>query len=558
MGRAFFDAAAGPMTPQPQMKLPVPPAEVQQALLAQVNATFPSGGQADRLGQIEWAKQLILTARQEVADPNQRFAYFRRAAEVGRTAGDVGVMLQAVDNMGREFQIDVVDVEEKMLTKMLAGGETSVAFDPGLAAMWRLADRAVVEKRFEVALAALQEAQDVCATPLYAALRKDLHVREGEVRKLAEQWPQAEAATAVLKQNNNDPQANLALGCWYWFKDEKPEQAWPCLAKGSDETLKKLAQQELSPPDDADARGKLGDAWLSVARVRHGEERNAMQVRAAFWYQRALDSVPEAATKMHVEKRLDEIIRTGRPIGRSAAGRVAGNALRLHLLPGGSFPRGVWVDLLEYADPQNGVAKADQWKWTDEGISGVRASGGLPLRALLEGNYDMEVQFTRLRSTDLVALVFVVVQRQSVLTLSAFKTREDTFQALEGQLDNSPRDIVTSATPGDFANNQRHTVLLRVRLMGDNASVEARFDGKPLLYWLGPQTGVKRRWGPPMPPNRPILATAVPVTFHSVRMRLLSGRGEVFPGGVLPPRPQPAPPKPAAASPAPGGKDAPH
>ncbi len=330
------------------------------------------------------------------------------------------------------------------------------------------------------------------------------------------------------------------------------------MAKGSDETLKKMAQQELSPPVDAEAKGTLGDAWLSVARVRHAEERNAAQVRAAFWYQRALDSAPEATTKLRVEKRLDEIIRTGRPLGRSAAGRVAGNALRLHLLPGGLFPRGVWEDLLEYADPQNGVAKADQWKWTEDGISGGKASGGLPLRVALEGNYDMEVQFTRLRFTDAVVLVFVVNGRQCALALNAYKTKEDSFQVLEGQLDNSPRDIVTSVIPGEFSNNQRHTVLVRVRLIGDNASVEARFDGKPLLYWVGPQTGVKRRWGLPLAPSRPALAAVVPVTVHSVRMRLLTGKGEVGPGGVLPPRPQPAPAKPAAAAPAAGGKDAPH
>ncbi len=134
-----------------------------------------------------------------------------------------------------------------------------------------------------------------------------------------------------------------------------------------------------------------------------------------------------------------------------------------------------------------------------------------------------------------------------MLALNAYKTKEDYFQVLEGQLDNSPRDIVTSVTPGEFANNQRHTVLFRVRLMGDNASVEARFDNKPLLYWVGPQTGVKRRWGLPLAPSRPALAAVVPVTFHSVRMRLLTAKAEVLPGGVLPPRPQPAPPSPLSA-----------
>ena len=533
MGRAFLGAAAEPLKPQPPPKLPVPPADVQQVLLAQVNATYPSGGQVGQREQIEWAKQLALAARQEGVSPNQRFVFFRRAAEVACSAGDVGTMLQAVESMGREFQIDVLDVQGKMLARVLAAEETPVALDATVAATWRFADRAVAEKRFELALAALQEAQGACVTPQCAALRKDLRIREGEVQKLAKQWQQVEAATAAFKQSVDDPQGNLMLGCWYWFKEEKPEQAWPYLVKGSDETLKNLAQQEMSPPNDADAKSKLGDAWLSAARARRAEERNAMLVRAAVWYQRVLDSAPEAVMKLRVEKRLEEIVRTGRPLGKSAAGHVAGNALRLHLLPGGLFPRGVWVDLLEYADLQNGVAKFDQWKWTEEGITGGKASSGLPLRVAIEGHYDLEVQFTRLRSTDVVLLGFVVNLRQCMLALSAYKTKEDCFAALEGQVDNPVRAIVTSVTPGDFANDQRHTVVLRVRLLGDNASVEARFDGKPLLFWAGPQTGVKRRWGLPLPSARPALAAFAPVTFHSVRMRLISGKAEVVPSGRI-------------------------
>jgi hypothetical protein len=531
--RAFRDAASPPLNPQPPLKLPVPSTEVQQGLLAQINATFPSAGQTDRGVRIALANQLIAAAKQQNGEPNLRFVLYRRAAEIACSAGEVGPMLQAVESMGREFQIDLLDAEEKMVARMLAGAEISVAFDPALTATWRLADRAVAEKRFEVALAALEEAQGVCGNAQCAALRKDLRVREGEVQKLAKQWQQVEQATVALKQSVDDPQANLALGSWYWFKEEKPELAWPYLAKGSDETLKNLAQQELAPPSDADSKAKLGDAWLSIARLRTGGDRTSMLVRAAFWYQRVLDSAPEALTKLRVEKRLEEIVRMGRPLGKSAAGHAAGNALRLHLLPGGLIPRGVWVDLLEYADLPNGVAKNDQWKWTDDGISGARASGPLPLRVTIEGHYDLEVQFTRFRATDTVLLMFVVNMRQCMLALGAYKTKEYCFSALEGQLDNPLRPIVTSATPGDFANNQRHTALFRVRLLGDNASVEVRFDSKPLLFWAGPQTGVKRRWGLLVAPNRPALATFSPLTFHSVRLRLISGKAQVVPAGRI-------------------------
>ena len=109
------------------------------------------------------------------------------------------------------------------------------------------------------------------------------------------------------------------------------------------------------------------------------------------------------------------------------------------------------------------------------------------------------------------------------------KQRECGFKTMDGELPDSPRPIVTTINPGIFTNNQRHTVLLRVRLMKDNASVEARFDGRPLVYWAGPQTGVKRDVVPDPAPSRPVLATFVSATFHSVRVRLFTGNGYVLP-----------------------------
>ena len=498
MGRAFFDAAATPLTPQPPAKLPIPPAEVQQVLLAQVNATFPSGGQVGPREQIDWAKQLILTARQEVADPNQRFAYFRRAAEVGCSAGDVGTMLQAVDSMGRDFQIDVLDVQEKMLARVLAGGETSVAFDPALAAMWRLADRAVAEKRFELALAALQEAQDVCATPQYAALRKDLRVREGEMQKLAKQWQQVGGGHCRIEAEQQRSAGESRAGVLVLVQGGKTGASLALLGEG------KRRNAEENGPAGAVAAGRCGGqgqvgrclAERGPRATRGREECHAgprcLLVSTGAGLRAGSDdeaSRREAAGRNHPHRPSLGKERSGARGRQRAAPAFAARRFVSPRRVGGSV----------------GIRRSAKRRCESRPMEvdggrdfGGKASGGLPLRVALEGNYDMEVQFTRLRFTDAVVLVFVVNGRQCALALNAYKTKEDSFQVLEGQLDNSPRDIVTSVIPGEFSNNQRHTVLVRVRLIGDNASVEARFDGKPLLYWVGPQTGVKRRWGLPL------------------------------------------------------------
>jgi hypothetical protein len=130
-----------------------------------------------------------------------------------------------------------------------------------------------------------------------------------------------------------------------------------------------------------------------------------------------------------------------------------------------------------------------------------------------------------------VFLTFLVGHRPCALALSLGYGTRHRFMALDGRLDRPLKPNLTEVLPGTMTNDQRHTVLIQVRLMGDKASVEARFDRKPLLNWAGPQAGVKIPWGwgTPPRPDRLTLISFQPITFHAVRLRLLSGKAVVLP-----------------------------
>ena len=532
LGRAFLAAASSPASatpPAPPPKLPIPSAEIQKSLAARVNEVAPPpDAQAVRRDRLDWARRLWDIAMQPNVPPNERFVFLRRACDVGCNEGDAGVALGSVERMGRDFDIDVLDVKAKMLYRMISAvADPNIARDV-LEAFHRQVQQAEQLDRYELAAGMLEQGYALYPSAQRASLRKDLRIWQADVQKIAAQWEQVQAAMATLKQNENGPQANLTVGRWYCFWNGKPALGWPFLAKGSDEVLRRLAEQELSV-GGAEAEAHMGDAWLALGRSRYGDERSAMLVRAAYWYQQTLDAARPPAAKAHAEKRLEEIARIGRPAGRNTAPRAPSNGLRLHLRPGSALPREVWLDLMEYADLQYSASADEPWKMTGDGLSGARFSGSVPLNVSLTGDYDMEMQFTRAKSDDAVLLVFLVNNRQCTLALNVDKQRECGFRIMEGELPNSPRPIVTTANPGIFTNNQRHTVLLRVRLMKDNASVEARFDGRPLVYWAGPQTGVKRGVVPNPASSRPILAAFASATFHSVRVRLFTGNGYVLP-----------------------------
>ncbi len=94
---------------------------------------------------------------------------------------------------------------------------------------------------------------------------------------------------------------------------------------------------------------------------------------------------------------------------------------------------------------------------------------------------------------------------------------------------NLPRPNITKVTPGTLANDRTYTVLIRMRLVGENASVEVQLDGKTIHSWAGPAAGVAAACEFCLPPGRPVLASYSTVTFHSARMRLLSVKAAVLP-----------------------------
>ena len=73
-------------------------------------------------------------------------------------------------------------------------------------------------------------------------------------------------ATDKLKNNPDDADAHLAVGKHLVFNRGDWPQGLAHLAKGSDEPLKRVAQQDLASPEDADKQADLGDAWEALAQ----------------------------------------------------------------------------------------------------------------------------------------------------------------------------------------------------------------------------------------------------------------------------------------------------
>lgn len=117
-----------------------------------------------------------------------------------------------------------------------------------------------------------------------------------------------------MKSNPDDPAANLVVGKWKCFQEGDWESGLPLLAKSGDETLAKLAKQELlRSGESVDDRLALGDAWWNAAEKAGPSEKADYLGRAYDWYVLAQPNITASLDKLRIQKRLEEIGNIARP-----------------------------------------------------------------------------------------------------------------------------------------------------------------------------------------------------------------------------------------------------
>ena len=147
----------------------------------------------------------------------------------------------------------------------------------------------------------------------------------------------------------------------------------------------------------------------------------------------------------------------------------------------------------------------------------------LSLPITVEGDYDLDVQFTRNTGQDAVAIVFCVGTNPCLLTLSESAGKTSRL-AINSSLSPPQQGNRIGVEPSVLTNGQKYAVLVTVRLKGEDATVQVSLDGKPHLNWSGKQKAASVEGWPAKPFA---IGTHETATFHSVRLRPISGKAVV-------------------------------
>jgi hypothetical protein len=201
---------------------------------------------------------------------------------------------------------------------------------------------------------------------------------------------------------------------------------------------------------------------------------------------------------------------------------------------------GQWLDLLAMADLQKD-AHGGAWKRTTQGIefSCGNKDPGLAFPVVPAGGYELEFTFIKKNEGGNTQFVVLPVGSASVVLLwSGSPPRLETVERKSFPA-NAPGARVH---PGVWGGGRPCTVVVRVTLARDQATIAVLFDGQPQLVWTGPQAALSTG-GPAasLPPRRPAIgADSVNGLVQSARLRMLPG-GKAIPVRPLDQKQQAAP-----------------
>jgi len=290
--------------PPADARHPVPNSSAQAPIWKALHEQYK-----DQYAKHEAAAQLALSDqfRQEAAtaaaEPARQYVLLREARELAVNAGDFDAAFAAIDDMTKDFTIDVTELKVSALTSAVDRAQIPRAqlFE----GYFKVSDAALPDGNLLLAEPASRLATRVAAAtrdPGLVARARQLSLRIHDARR---DLATVVAAANRLKANRQDPEANLTVGKYLCFVTGQWHDGLPFLAKGSDHRLAELADRDVASPDDPNAMMNLADAWWDLPDTKETPARRSHQ-RAAFWYQKVVSQLSGDGQK-RAQQRIDEV-----------------------------------------------------------------------------------------------------------------------------------------------------------------------------------------------------------------------------------------------------------
>jgi len=353
------------------------------------------------------------------------------------------------------------------------------------------------------ALALCKRAQPV-ARSIKSALADKVEGRLKAVGLWVKSAREAEDLRNELDKDAGNKTVREKLVRLYLVELDNPTEANKYVEGLDDEDLRKYVPAAGKPLDSAPSLAclELGDWYYTkLANEASAGAKGMMLERAQGYYERFVEThLAKDMTRTRAVAALSDI--------EQQLGRLISPALR---------QRPPLVDLLAWIDPARDGAGGT---WTKQGqaiVGNLHLNTSLVFPVALDGSYELHMTLVRTEKMDCLMVVLPAGSTSMALALNDYQAPLFYLNLVEGK--------PLQGKLESFANDQEHSLKVRVLLKGGQADLAFDLDGAPLLKWSGPVSALSedphRRLRQKQCPG--LILHSCGVILRSLRLRVLSG-----------------------------------
>lgn len=300
--------AIAPTAPETviQERLPVPPGPDRKAALEKVQDIFANDLKAaqSKVDKVALAKDLLQRGKEE-DDPVSKFALLYEARDLALSAVDLTTAMDVTDEITAWFEVDPSVLQTNTVTQLADAAKSDIDRRAIAMKSLEIVDDAIGDSSWSSAEQLLRAASKVGSRLKDRVLTKVISDKRKQVASFKELWEKAERASVVLATAPEDGPANLELGRYRCFVLGEWNGGFEHLAKGSDDSLAKIALLELQGPQ-GDTALELANDWFSWSEKAPEPDQRAGLLRAKHWYTAALPDL-SGLNKTVATKKLEEL-----------------------------------------------------------------------------------------------------------------------------------------------------------------------------------------------------------------------------------------------------------
>ena len=265
--------------------------------------------------------QLFLETADETTKPAEVFALQGAAARYAAEAGDMDLLLRAVDAKVMRFEVDAYETNLQAMADIASKHYQSASVGGGQRASRNIDGDQFTERTLLVVQAAILADDYTSAKTLVGyAYRFTKQKPTDEIPSLLNRLRNSLSAASRgyvnldeqvqrLRTDPHDEQAASAVGRFLCFVKGDWEHGLELISKGpSQSALTRLVHADLKGASDVSQTIALADDWFDLSRSTNvGLYKQASRDRARWWYRQAIEQVDASLEKIHVKNRLNEL-----------------------------------------------------------------------------------------------------------------------------------------------------------------------------------------------------------------------------------------------------------